>query len=88
MGGFKAHGPRLGKQLGLGPTGLVRQIQDEAPAVQAERLPLACGDQTRKSGSSVNRPRKGGRPRTIEGQPWEKEGVSRRTWERRRKGGA
>ena len=31
--------------------------------------------------------RKGGRPREIEGRPWEAEGISRRTWERRRKEG-
>ena len=29
--------------------------------------------------------RKGGRPRKVEGEPWVAEGVSRRTWERRRK---
>jgi hypothetical protein len=35
MAGFKAHGPRLGKQLGLGPTGLVRQIVECAPITTA-----------------------------------------------------
>jgi hypothetical protein len=30
----------------------------------------------------------GGRPKAVEGEPWVTEGISRRTWERRRKGGA
>lgn len=30
---------------------------------------------------------RGGRPRVVEGEPWKAEGVSRRTWERRRKAG-
>jgi hypothetical protein len=30
---------------------------------------------------------RGGRPRLIEGEPWVAAGVSRRTWERRKKGG-
>ena len=51
-----------------------------APAVRAEVAgKVARAVRVRKSGP------KGGRPREIEGEPWVEAGVSRRTWERRRK---
>jgi hypothetical protein len=33
----------------------------------------------------VTEKQKGGRPPTVEGKPWEAEGVSRRTWYRKKK---
>ena len=59
-------------------------LPNAAPAVRAEvagkvgrRMAKVVG--VRKSGP------KGGRPKEIEGEPWAAAGVSRRTWERRRK---
>jgi hypothetical protein len=51
--------------------GLARRIAPDARPVAAVEAPRG----------------KGGRPREIEGRPWEAEGLSRRTWERRRKKG-
>lgn len=118
--GFKRHGEaegrRLGRQLGLGPTGLARRYGVEVAADEAgvvgERVGLAraavarsgvthsdaLGAKVSKSGGERMGAERGtggggaavrrGRPRAIEGAPWEAEGVSRRTWERRRKGAA
>ena len=76
MAGFKAHeshGPRLGMIRPLGAPRLARAVGSAAAPAPAVRQ------------APAKEPKgKGGRPRTI-GEPWLAEGVSRRTWERRRK---
>lgn len=56
----------------------------------AERGPEADGGAVKpalgQSPGKKSGPR-GGRPREVEGEPWKAAGVSRRTWERRRKAG-
>jgi hypothetical protein len=62
---------------------------------EPERLPAVEGNQTGKAGDFVNQAplaassveKKRGRPKVEGERPWEAEGISRRTWERRRKGG-
>jgi hypothetical protein len=99
--GFKAHdlrhGGRLSDQVGLGPTGFARQVREvgaasrrPAPA-EGERgpggSPSAEGSFVGEPPSAAPAPPRGpvGRPRVHAGEPWEAEGVSRRTWERRRR---
>jgi hypothetical protein len=82
------------------PAAVVRRAELEAGAAHAAEqlvkgaLPDLPPEGVQKVAERVVRavrvgqePKKGGRPRTIEGCPWEAEGISRRTWERRRKGG-
>ena len=74
---FKAHcephGPRLWMIRPLGLPRLARAFGSAAAPAPAVRQ------------APAKKPKgKGGRPRTI-GEPWLAEGVSRRTWERRRK---
>ena len=96
-----ADGPRLGRQRANGVPNLARQYVEIEEGVPLDRragqavglkevMPLqqnqnplskAPGAGAKRSGP------KGGRPRVIEGEPWIAEGVSRRTWERRKKGG-
>jgi hypothetical protein len=82
---FKAHDPKRGlrlyRQIRLGPPGLSRGFAPAASAVEAKPPSAAKGISTSVKG-------RGGRPRTIEGRPWLELGISRRTWERRRKEGA
>jgi hypothetical protein len=97
--GFGAHGERHGgrlrRQIESGLRGLARRyVTEDRPAlkvVEKEVRPLqkinpelrvAPDDGARRSG-----PRGRGRPRFEGVRPWEAEGVSRRTWERRRKKG-
>jgi hypothetical protein len=55
------------------------------PPRAAPSPPLPASHVDKKSNEGVGSRR--GRPKTVEGEPWEAEGISRRTWERRRKGG-
>jgi hypothetical protein len=78
MAGFRAHGeiygPRLGRVRPLGPPGLMRAAGSAAaPAVRQPPAKKPKGQ--------------AGRPRVEGKRPWEAEGISRRTWERRRKKG-
>jgi hypothetical protein len=76
---FKAHDWRRGLRLqALGPAGLSRRIVEAVAAEPDRKLATTLSP---KRG-------KGGRPREIEGEPWKAAGVTRRTWERRRKKGA
>lgn len=74
----------------------------EVPGGPVERSAAARGGLRERSGAEqgtgenvggvkpVLRPstgKRGGRPREVEGEPWKAAGVSRRTWERRRKAG-
>ena len=80
------------------PAAVVRRAELEAGAAHAAEqlvkgaLPDLPPGEVQKVAERVVRAvqvgrKLGGRPRTIEGRPWEAEGISRRTWERRRKGG-
>ena len=78
MAGFKAHGDTLGPRLEmirpLGPSGLARAFGSAAAPAPAVRA------------ASAKKPKgAGGRRRGIEGEPWVEAGVTRRTWERRRR---
>ena len=78
---FKAHDWRRGPRIQrLGPAGLSRRIVEAVKAEPDRNLA------TTSSLPSLSLKRgKGGRPREIEGEPWKAEGVTRRTWERRRR---
>ena len=87
-----AGGPRLGRQRANGVPNLARQYVDAEPAVRVKKevMPLQQNQPYLRGAPSAGAKRsgpKGGRPRVIEGEPWVAEGVSRRTWERRKKGG-
>lgn len=98
--GFKAHdggrGPRLGRQVGLGPPGMARRFgvagaasesdsRDlEISRLRAEVDRLRLAREALASGSTGRR----GRPRVEGERPWELAGLSRTEWYRRRKGRA
>jgi hypothetical protein len=77
--GFKAHD--LGRLQAPGGSGLFRRLAADARPAAAVEAPGA------KGGAANDGRNKGGRPREIEGKPWEAEDppVSRRTWERRQR---
>ena len=86
------HGGRLRQIQSLGRRGGLRFVDGAEP----ERLPLAKGNQIRKTGDFVHQgpaqateaPRRGrGRPKFEGVRPWEAEGISRAEYFRRKKGG-
>ena len=76
-GAAKPVGRRVLKGLPSTRSGEVVPLQNPVNPNSLTKAPDAGGV---RSG-----PRKGGRPRVIEGEPWVLAGVSRRTWERRKK---
>jgi hypothetical protein len=97
-GVFKGDSPDKGHRLrelrDAGLTALQRRyvdIEAEAGPGRKEVRPMTTISPNRVSrapdvaGGGRSGPR-GGRPRLIEGEPWVAEGISRRTWERRKKG--
>jgi hypothetical protein len=87
---FKLHGPehggRLEDQIALGDSNWARRfvtVREQAAAPKAERIERARVAVSKVGGVVGKRGR--GRPRVIEGEPWAADGVSRKTWERRRK---
>ena len=91
-GEFKGDRRELGRRLeqirGLGRRGGLRFVEEAEPAKEVAPLPNSPDGLSKAPDEGARRsgPR-GGRPRLIEGRPWEAAGVSRRTWERRKKGG-
>jgi hypothetical protein len=109
---FKAHddgrGPRLGRQVRLGPSGMARRfsaseseggVQQQHAGPKTETgAPMTAGERKvaeRGTGSGeasvkalgAESTGKRGRPKVEGDRPWEAEGMSRRTWYRRRKEG-
>jgi hypothetical protein len=85
FGGFSEKlGPRLKRQREAGLTAMERRFVTVAPE-RAERPALRVVERKAPAAKAAGRGR--GRPRVEGERPWEAEGVSRRTWERRRKGG-
>ena len=89
----RKHGGKLAQVQALGPSGLARQVQPVAAELRTaavskpERMAKAQAALASREAGGFLEDRRGGRPVKHEGRPWEAEGVSRRTWERRRKGG-
>lgn len=87
---------RLGQQQALGRPGLFRRVRDEEPVrverAAPERLEAArAAIEARPSlygritaAAAIASEKKRGRPKAEGERPWEAEGVSRRTWFRRK----
>lgn len=76
--------------VGDGSIGGVRQeagfVSERSGAEQGTKKDKRGVKRTSRPSPAKSGP-KGGRPRKIVGEPWVAEGVTRRTWERRRKAG-
>jgi hypothetical protein len=90
--GFGAHreslGPRYRRQVDLGPSNLARRVVTVGEGKPQALQPAELGrDRVRVAREAVGEVagRGRGRPRVDGVRPWEAAGVSRRTWERRRK---
>jgi hypothetical protein len=89
IGNFKGHGADRGRRLldqqGLGDSNWARRFATveetsaSPPAVRLERARAAVSKVEVKAG-----PRGRGRPRIAGDRPWDVDGVSRKTWERRK----
>ena len=95
--GFGAHDPkhgaRLGKQIASGATGLARRFvtEEEGAGVKEKAMEVfdaGLAERREREAGNDNRPRGKRGPAPMAGpRPWDVEGISRRTWFRRRKGG-